>query len=139
MKHCKVLSIIILLLIMAICSEFSPVKAENLPLADIASDITPGELLIRLTPDAASDIERLQANAPISALHVQHRVESLHPLFPYLARPSLNPNLKRIYLLRFAPDAPLEDLRAVYEQSSLVEAVEYNFPPSDARRRCYSE
>ena len=106
-------------------------EAENLPLADIASpivsDVTPGELLIRLTPDAASDLGRLQANAPISVLHVQHKVESLHPLFSYLARPSLNPNLKRTYLLRFAPDAPLEDLRAVYEQSPLVEAVEYNY------------
>ena len=102
-------------------------KAENLPLADIASEITPGELLIRLTPDAASDVDRLQANAPISIFHVQHKVESLHPLFPYLARPSLNPNLKRTYLLRFAPDAPLEDLRTVYEQSPLIEAVEYNY------------
>ena len=96
MKYCKVLSITILLLIMAICAKFSPVKAENLPLADIASEITPGELLIRLTPDAASEVERFQVNAPISILHVQHRVESLHPLFPYLARPALNPNLKRI-------------------------------------------
>ena len=112
---------------MAVYSEFSPIKAENLPLADIASEITPGELLIRLTPDAASDVERLQVNAPISAMHVQHKVESLHPLFPYLARPSLNPNLKRIYLLRFAPDTPLEDLKAAYEQSPLVEAVEYNY------------
>ncbi|RKU18917.1 hypothetical protein C6500_12145 [Candidatus Poribacteria bacterium] len=104
---------------------------ENLPFADIASpivsEVTPGELLIRLTPDAAADLERLQANAPISILHVQHKVESLHPLFPYVARPSLNPNLKRTYLLRFAPDAPLEDLRAVYEQSPLVDVVEYNY------------
>ena len=112
---------------MAICPEFSLIKAEDLPFADIVSEITPGELLIRLTPDAASDVERLQANAPITVLHVQHRVESLHPLFPYLARPSLNPNLKRIYLLRFAPDAPLEGLKAVYKQSPLVEAVEYNY------------
>ncbi len=127
MKHCKVLSITILLLAMAICSEFSHMKAKNSPLADIASEITPGELIIRLTPDAASDVERLQANAPISVLHVQHGVESLHPLFPYLARPSLNPNLKRTYLLRFAPDAPLEDIKVVYEQSPLIEVVEYNY------------
>ncbi len=104
---------------------------ENLPFADIdspiVSEVTPGELLIRLTPDAAADLERLQANAPISILHVQHKVESLHPVFSYVARPSLNPNLKRTYLLRFAPDAPLEDLRAVYEQSPLIEVVEYNY------------
>ena len=57
----------------------------------------------------------------------KHNVQSLHPLFPYLARPSLNPNLKRIYLLRFAPDAPLEALKAAYQQNPLVEAVEYNY------------
>ena len=84
-------------------------------------------MLIRLTPDAVGDLERLQANAPISALHIQHKVESLHPVFPYIARPSLNPNLKRTYLLRFAPDASLEDLKAVYEQSPLIEVVEYNY------------
>ena len=96
-------------------------------MADIRSHITPGELLIRLTPDAAADVEQLHANAPISLLHAKHNVESLHPLFPYLARPSLNPNLKRIYLLRFSPDTPLEALKVAYQQNPLVEAVEYNY------------
>ena len=130
MKYFKILFIGILL-VGASWARDTQSAPENLPFADIASpivsEITPGELLIRLTPDAAADVERLQANAPISILHVQYKVESLHPLFPYLARPSLNPNLKRTYLLRFAPDAPLEDLRAVYEQSPLIEAVEYNY------------
>ena len=126
MKYLRILFIGILL-IGASWTRDTESLPENVPLAAIASEVTPGELLIRLTPDAASDVERLQANAPISVLHVQHRVESLHPLFPYLARPSLNPNLKRTYLLRFAPDAPLEDLRAVYEQSPLIDAVEYNY------------
>ena len=127
MQRFKILSIGILLLIIAIHTEFSPLKAENLPLVDTASQITPGELLIRLTPDAAADVERLHAAAPIAALHAKHNVESLHPLFPYLARPSRNPNLKRIYLLRFAPDVPLETLKAAYEQSPFVDAVEYNY------------
>ena len=126
MKYFKILFIGILL-VGASWARDTEALPENVSLAAIASEVTPGELLIRLTPDAASDVERLQANAPISILHVQHRVESLHPLFPYLARPSLNPNLKRTYLLRFAPDAPLEDLRAVYEQSPLIDAVEYNY------------
>ena len=84
---------------------------------------TPGELLIRLTPDAA----KLQANAPISRLHAEHKVESLRPLFPYLARPALNPNLKRTYLLRFAPDVDLETIKTVYAESPLVEAVAFNY------------
>ena len=130
MKYFRILFIGILL-VGASWARDTESFPENVPFADIASpivsEVTPGELLIRLTPDAAADIERLQANAPISILHVQHRVESLHPLFPYLARPSLNPNLKRTYLLRFAPNAPLADLRAVYEQSPLIDAVEYNY------------
>ena len=127
MKHRKVLLITILLLIMAVCSVFSQMKPENLPFTAVAAEITPGELLIRLTPAAAADLERLHANAPITALHAKHNVESLHPLFPYLARPSLNPNLKRIYLLRFALDVPLEALKAAYEQSPFVEGVAYNY------------
>ena len=112
---------------MIICTEFALIKAEDPPLADIRSHITPGELLIRLTPAAATDMEQSHANAPISILHAKHNVESLHLLFPYLARPALNPNLKRIYLLRFAPDAPLAALKAAYQQNPLVEAVEYNY------------
>ena len=127
MKHFKILSMGILFLIIAIRTEFAPLKAENLPLANISSEITPGELLIRLTPEAAADVEQLHANAAISILHAEHKVESIHSLFPYLARPSLNPNLKRIYLLRFSPDVPLEVLKVAYEQSPLIEAVEYNY------------
>ena len=127
MKHSKILSIPILLLIMAIHTEFSLMKAENLPLADVVSQITPGELLIRLTPAAATDLEQSHANAAISILHAKYKAESVHSLFPYLKRPSLNPNLKRIYLLRFSPNAPLEALKTAYQQSPLVEAVAYNY------------
>ena len=126
MKRSKILPIGILLLFI-ICSEFSLIKAEDPPLVDIHSHITPGELLIRLTPAAAADAKQPQANAPISILHAKHNVQSLHPLFPYLARPALNPNLTRIYLLRFDPDAPLEALKIAYQQNPLVEAVEYNY------------
>ena len=123
MKHLRILFLCILLL-SAIRTESLP---ENLPFADIISEITPGELLIRLTPEAATELEQLHTNAPISILHAKHNVESLHPLFPYLARPGLNPNLKRIYLLRFSPDTPLEALKIAYQQNPLVEAVEYNY------------
>ena len=123
MKHLRILFLCILLL-SAIRAEYAP---ENLSFADIASEITPGELVIRLTLEAAADVQQRHANAAISILHAKYKVESVHPLFPYLARPSLNPNLKRIYLLRFAPDAPLEELKAAYEQNPLVEAVEYNY------------
>ena len=126
MRYLSVLFIAVLFL-SAARVESAP---ENAPLGErfvIPAHVTPGELLIRLTPKAAADLEQLHAKAPIAAMHVQHKVESLHPLFPYLAHPSRNPNLKRIYLLRFALDAPLEILKAAYEQSPFVEAVEYNY------------
>ncbi len=126
MRYFSVLFIAVLLL-SAARVESAP---ENSPLLErfvTPAHVTPGELLIRLTPEAAADLERLHVNAPIVVLHARHNVESLHPLFPYLARPSLNPNLKRIYLLRFALDAPLETLKAAYEQSPFVEVVEYNY------------
>ena len=126
MKYSKILPVGILILII-ICAEFSLIKAEAPPSADIPLHITPGELLIRLTPEAATQLEQLHTNAPISILHAKHNIESLHPLFPYLARPGRNPNLKRIYLLRFSPDAPLEALKIAYQQNPLVEAVEYNY------------
>ena len=123
MRYFKILFISLLFL--------SPVRTDAVPedrtLTDPAPQITPGELLIRLTPESATDLEQLHANAPITALHAKHNVESLHPLFPYLASPSRNPNLKRIYLLRFALDVPLETLKAAYEQSPFVEAVAYNY------------
>ena len=126
MKYFRIFFISILLL-SAVPTKSAP---ENPPLSDgfvTPTQITPGELLIRLTQEAAVDLKRLHANAPIVALHAKHNVESLHPLFPYLAHPSRNPNLKRIYLLRFDPDVPLETLKTAYEQSPFVEAVEYNY------------
>ncbi len=123
MRYFKILFLCVLLL-SAARIESAP---ENSSLVSTVPHITPGELLIRLTPEAATDVERLHAASPIAAFHTKHNVESLHPLFPYLARPSRNPNLKRIYLLRFAPDVPLEALKTAYEQSPFVEAVEYNY------------
>ena len=106
MKHRKVLLITILLLIMVVCSVFSQMKAENLPFTDLASEITPGELLIRLTPQAAADLERLNANAPITTLHAQHNVESLHPLFPYLDASFTKPKPEAYLSVAFCPGYP---------------------------------
>ncbi len=92
-----------------------------------AVHITPGELLIRLTPEAAADSQRLQADAPIAVLHATLMVESLRPLFTYLARPALQLNLTRTYLLRFSPDVPLKTIKAAYAESPLIEAVEFNY------------
>ena len=126
MRYLRILFLCILLL-SAVRTESAPDNPPSWEGFVTPTQITPGELLIRLTPAAAADVKRLHAAAPIAALHAQYNVESLHPLFPYLARPSRNPNLKRIYLLRFALDAPLETLKIAYEQSQFVDAVEYNY------------
>ncbi len=110
----------------AIQSVF-PLLFFLLTLPALAIRITPSELLIRITPDAAATFQHSPANSAIAALHTKHEVESFRALFPYLARPSLQPNLTRTYLLRFSPDAPLLHLKAAYAESPLIEAVDYNY------------
>ncbi len=91
-------------------------------------EITPGELLIRLTPEASTDLQRLQAKSPIAALYAKHGVESLKPIFPSATRFSKhNAKLKRTYLLRFSCTVDLSALKAAFEKSELIEAVAYNY------------
>ena len=91
-------------------------------------EITPGELLIRLTPAASTDLQRLHAKSPIATLYAKHNAESLKPIFPFSKDyPRHNTNLKRIYLLRFSLTADLQVLKAAFEESKLVEAVTYNY------------
>ncbi|MDE0482155.1 MAG: S8 family serine peptidase [Candidatus Poribacteria bacterium] len=91
-------------------------------------EITPGELLIRLTPKASTDLQQLNAKSPIAALYTKHNVESLKPIFPFsTGPPQRNSKLQRTYLLRFAPAANLPVLKAAFEKSNLIEAVTYNY------------
>ena len=91
-------------------------------------EITPGELLIRLTPAAATDLKQLQAKSPIAALYAKHNVESLRSAFPFTWGPSKhNSKLNRTYLLRFSLTADLPALKAAFENNNLIEAVVYNY------------
>lgn len=87
-------------------------------------EITPGELLIRLTPDAATELERLQSRAAISALFLKHNVESQKRIFPISTR---SPNLQRTYLLRFSITADLQKIKTSLVESNLIEEVTYNY------------
>ena len=89
--------------------------------------ITPGELLIRVTPEAQKEANLLHAKAPVHKLHNRMGVRSFHRLFPYIAYPEFNPNLERIYLLRFPVSAHLHTLKSAYSASPLIEAVAYNY------------
>ena len=65
------------------------------------SEITAGELLIRVTPAGEAEAKRLHESSAIRVFHAQMGVQSFSRVFPHVAKPAANPNLERIYLLRF--------------------------------------
>ncbi len=87
-------------------------------------EITPGELLIRLTPEAATELQRLQSRSATTALFTKHHVESQKPIFPTTIRSA---KLQRTYLLRFSITTNLQKLKTTFEKSPLIEAVTYNY------------
>ena len=96
------------------------------PIAD-RSQFTQGELLIRVTPEAQAELERLHAKSSLQKLHNQMGVRSIYPLFPHSAHPGANPNLKRIYLLRFQVSVDLYAIKADYAAHPLIEEIEFNY------------
>ena len=99
----------------------SPIPRRDIP------EITPGELLIRVTPEAQAEVKRLYNKAPLQKLHRRMGVQSYHRVFPYIAHPELNPNLERIYLLRFPISTDLHALKVAYAAQPLIEAAEFNY------------
>lgn len=87
-------------------------------------EITPGELLIRLTPEASSELERLQSRSAISGLFSKFNVESQRRIYLSSVRSS---NLQRTYILRFSGTADLKMLKTLFEESNLIEEVTYNY------------
>ncbi len=90
------------------------------------SEVTPGELLIRVTPEGEAELKRLHERSAIRAFHVQMRVQSISRVFPYVAYPKANRNLERIYLLRFSTSSNLDSLKAAYSSHPLIEVAEFN-------------
>ena len=101
-------------------------NAASFPISD-NSQFSLGELLIRVTPQAQAELERLHAKAPLQQLHNQMGVRSVYRLFPHVAHPEFNPNLERIYLLRFQIPTDLYALKADYAAHPLIEEVEFNY------------
>ena len=115
------LSLIVFLLVKIIC--YCTAVGNAAP-----PEITPGELLIRLTPEASADLQRLQAKSPVAALYAKTRVESLKLTFPAACGSAKHSSkLKRTYLLRFSLTADLTTLKIAFEKSELIEAVTYNY------------
>ena len=75
---------------------------------------TPGELIVRLHPDASGDhLERLSR---------QLGAVSVLPVFPSTTLGGQHPRLRRIYLIRFPKGRELETLRRRYERHRAIEA-----------------
>ena len=119
--HSKILPILVLLTV-GIISYCTTVGNTTPP------DITPGELLIRLTPEAFSDLHRLKSKSPIEALYVKHNVDSIKSVFPFSTGLDKHAaNLQRTYLVRFSLTADLSALKAAFEESELIEAAAFNY------------
>ena len=91
------------------------------------SQFTPGELLIRVTSKAQTELEQLHAKSPLQKLYNQMGVRSVYPVFSHIAHPGANPNLKRTYLLRFQIPVDLYAIKADYAAHPLIETIEFNY------------
>jgi subtilisin family serine protease len=79
---------------------------------------TPGELIVRLHPEASGEhLERLSR---------QLGAVSVFPVFPATTAGGRHPRLRRIYLIRFPKGWQLDTLRRRYERHGAIEAVEMN-------------
>ena len=79
---------------------------------------TPGELIVRLHPDASGEqLEKLSRR--LGAV-------SVFPVFPSMTAGGRHPRLRRIYLIRFPKGWQLDPLRRRYERHPIIEAVEMN-------------
>lgn len=112
--------------ILSLSTAIGARNASSLPSSD-SSQFTPGELLIRVTPKAHVELERLHTKAPLQKFHNRMGVRSVYRLFPHIAHPESNPSLERIYLLRFQIPIDLHALKANYAAHPLIEAVEFNY------------
>ena len=79
---------------------------------------TPGELIVRLHPNASrGQLEKLSRR--LGAV-------SVFPVFPPTTLGGQHPRLRRTYLIRFPKGRRLETLRRRYERQTAIEAVEMN-------------
>ena len=128
-------TLLLILLILSLSTAIGTRNAFSLPISD-SSQFIPGELLIRVTPEAqaalnsdaiGAESKRPHAKSPLQKLHNQMGVRSIYPLFPHVAHSGANPNLKRIYLLRFQIPVNLHVIKASYAAHPLIEEIEFNY------------
>ena len=121
--------VLILLLTSLILSLPTATDAQRASSSAISgsAQFTPGELLIRVSSRAQAELEYLHAKSPLQKLHDRMGVRSVYRLFPHVTHPESNPNLERIYLLRFQIPIDLHTINASYAAHPLIEATEFNY------------
>lgn len=119
--------VLVVTLLVAVLVFFSPTGIGAASPISARSQFSPGELLIRVTPEAQAELEDFQVDAVLQRFHDRMGVRSVYRLFPHIAHPGSNANLERIYLIRFQIPTDLYALKAGYAAHPLIEAVEFNY------------
>ncbi len=91
-------------------------------------EYTPGELIVRLTPEASVELDHLKSKSRIAAFFKEHKVNSYKPVY-YNKDVSFvdNSKLKRSYLLRFSILTILPNLKETFKNSHHFEEVSFNY------------
>ena len=104
------------ILVLFVNSQFVFAQSNSADFSYITE--TPGELIVRLHPDASGEhLERLSR---------QLGAVSVFPVFPSTTPGGQHPQLRRNYLIRFPKGWALEPLQRRYERHTAIEAVEMN-------------
>ena len=109
-------SIYIYILVLFINNQFAFAQSNSDSFPQITH--TPGELIVRLRPDASPK--------ELDALSRKLGAVSVSPIFSPMTPAGQHPRLRRNYLIRFPAEWALEPLQRRYARHPSVEAVEMN-------------
>ena len=89
---------------------------------------TPGELLIRLTPEASAALVGVNSKSKIREFFKENKVISYKPIFfsPDVSQVNSS-KLQRTYLLRFSTLTNLPHVKKALENSTQIEEVSFNY------------
>ncbi len=95
-------------------------------------DFTPGELLVRLTPEASADLANLKSDSAVALFFAEQDVTSYKRAIPSKRHlksrlSTFHSNIDRAYLLRFSLLVDLPELKTTFGNSDYIEAVSLNF------------
>ena len=109
-------NIYLYILVLFVNSQFVFAQSSSDDFSNITD--TPGELIVRLHPNASSE--------QLETLSRRLGAVSISPIFPPTTPGGQHPRLRRNYLIRFPIGWALEPLRRRYERHAAIEAVETN-------------